>query len=309
MTSFPFLSLKGITIDEALARRLPRHLAYYHRSLPIAQDGDQITVVMAYPDNRVVVGLLETILGGSIIPVRGSEQEIQAALDRSFPPEVDEPFRILNCVNEQFAGYFARLLNAELTTIEVERTSLENIVTAANSGRYDLTIMKAPKLSELGDLLRTLSTALLIPSPSVKDLLHIDIRIRSILCILRGHAPDSLMLEWAIRLASASGTPLSLLAIAGVEGFRVQGISSLLTPQHPTGGHVADCIRVVTEAGIRGTLKLAQGNPIQQIGREVESGSYDLLIVAAEAYGTFIQQMLNHLTTLTMPNILVVRPV
>jgi hypothetical protein len=52
---YPLLALADISIDPELARRLPRRLAYYHLALPIAQDEDDITLAMAYPENRRVV--------------------------------------------------------------------------------------------------------------------------------------------------------------------------------------------------------------------------------------------------------------
>src|SRR5215475_11955268 len=78
---YPFLSLKWVTVDPSVARRLPRRLAYYYLALPIAHDDDDITVVMAYPDNPNVVTVLQSSLGAHIVPVRGSALEIKSTLD------------------------------------------------------------------------------------------------------------------------------------------------------------------------------------------------------------------------------------
>jgi hypothetical protein len=48
----------------------------------------------------------------------------------------------------------------------------------------------------------------------------------------------------------------------------------------------------LNEAGVRGYLKLRQGSPDRQIADEVAEGVYDLIAIAAEAHGDFVQQVL-----------------
>jgi hypothetical protein len=48
---YPNVSLDDFPLDEALARRLSRQLAYYHLALPIGIDDEGITIAMAQPDN------------------------------------------------------------------------------------------------------------------------------------------------------------------------------------------------------------------------------------------------------------------
>src|SRR4051794_35746350 len=78
---YPYLSLNRVTVDPDLARRLPRRLAYYHLALPLAEDADELTVVMAHPENQAVVTMLEMLLSAKIVPVLGAAGEIKGALD------------------------------------------------------------------------------------------------------------------------------------------------------------------------------------------------------------------------------------
>ncbi len=79
---FPFLSLDDIDLDLEIARHLPRRLAYYHLALPIAQDGEGITVAMVHPENQKVVSVLASALDAKIIPVRSFGETIRLQVDR-----------------------------------------------------------------------------------------------------------------------------------------------------------------------------------------------------------------------------------
>ncbi|HVO71875.1 MAG TPA: hypothetical protein VMT24_17625, partial [Aggregatilineaceae bacterium] len=81
MGDYPFLSLSRVTVDPATARQLPRRLAYYYLALPLARDDDQLTLVMAHPDNQAAVAVLQAVLGERIVPIQGSARELRAALD------------------------------------------------------------------------------------------------------------------------------------------------------------------------------------------------------------------------------------
>ena len=63
------------------------------------------------------------------------------------------------------------------------------------------------------------------------------------------------------------------------------GITHLLSNKH-----IFDCTCQLNEAGIKGFLKLRQGLPDSQIIKEIDEGDYDLIAVAAESYGEFVQR-------------------
>jgi hypothetical protein len=261
MSGVPFLSLGDVVIDEGVARRLPRHLALYHRALPIAQD-DAITIVMAHPDNRAVIDVLRSVLGADVVVVRGDEREIQAALDRIYPTMSDDDHDAIT------------------------------------------TVTPIPAPDQIAEVLRTHPTSLLfVPDDRV-------FAPRRALCVLRGHTPDERLLRWTTRLAAQSSAQVTLLAVAGSGGFRVRGIGSLLDVRHAAGDHIAQCAQSVARAGLHGMIKLRHGDPFEQIAAEVSGGGYDLVTVAAEAYGDFVGRMcaaVNARAGSAMPGLLVVR--
>ena len=308
MPTYPFLSLKNISIDETLARNLPRHLAYYHRALPIAQDGDAVTVVMAFPNNRAVIRLLSTVLNAAIVPVRGDEHEIQEALERIYPPsQVSDGLHVLAYGAESLAASTATLLNAEMTALEHTRTPLDAAITLANDGQYDVAVLQMPNAPQVADLLRRLLIPMLLGWGGADH----PFELGRLLCVVRGHAPDEIMLDWSIRLARASGASITLLAVAASEEGRGRSLAGLLDTQNRAGAHIEACAERLHQAGVQGVIKLRHGDTITQIAAEYANGHYDLIAVAAEAFGDFVQHMTSALAPLPKDQqggILIVRP-
>jgi len=90
-----------------------------------------------------------------------------------------------------------------------------------------------------------------------------------------------------------------------------KGLVSLLLPETTASDHVAACAHRVSEAGLRGNLRLRQGSLEQEIAAEAARLPYDLIAIAAEAQGDFVQRVLHELERL-VPNderpVLVVKP-
>jgi nucleotide-binding universal stress UspA family protein len=247
---------------------------------------------MAHPDSRKVVRLLETILDAAVVPVRGDENEIRAALDRLFPPdEAAGQVRILNFGGGGLADAIVDLLGGEMTSIESGRGTLDDLIAVASAGQYDLTVMSAPAPDQTADVLRRTATPVLIQRQPADQ----PVRLRRLLCVLRGRTPDEVLLDWFIRLAQAGPATITLLGIAPTDEQHGIGLADLLMPSHESGAHIESCVGRMIDARINGSLKLRQGNPIAQIIAEASEGSYDLIGVAFEAYGEFIGQMIAEL--------------
>lgn len=289
MTSIPFLSLASITIDEALARRLPRQIAIYHRALPIAEDGDAITVIMAQPGTHYVVRMLETVLNAPVVLVRGDENEIRAELDNLYPHgETSGQMRVLSDGGGALASAITEWVGGELTVLDSARASIEDVIAVANAGQFDATVVAIPDHDAMSALLRRLNTTLVLRRQPPEQ----PISLRRCLCVMRGHAPDEILLYWMTRLARASRAEIILLAIADSGDAGGRRLAALLSTEHEMGAHVSACAGRLAAAGIPGSLKLRHGNAIEQIAVEVAIGDYDLLAVAVEAYGDFVQQVI-----------------
>ncbi|MFN8530211.1 MAG: universal stress protein [Anaerolineae bacterium] len=319
---FPFLSLTGLTIDEGLARRLPRRVAYYHVALPLAQDGTAITVVMAQINNPYVIGMLSALLNAEIVPVRGDAAEIRAVLDRVYPPDDSvSGTRILSSGAPDLTALAGTLLGGTITALDGATTPQESVISLANTGEYELTVMGMPPVPLIEPLLRGISTPLWL-SRSIPGAPPIA-PMRRILGLVRGGPPDNIMLDWALRLARAGEAAVTLLAVARSEHFPVRGIGRLVpstadstaqgSAPEQSSAHIARLTTHIADQRVPGALKLRQGDPITQIVRETTEHNYDVIVTAAEAYGSFIQRMIAaldsaHSRAAAPCSLLVVRP-
>jgi hypothetical protein len=296
-------------------------LAYYYLALPLARDDDQITVVMAHPVNPAAVARLQAVLGGTVVPVQGSASEIKATLNLLWSDEVDPAApRILSwgatpersALAVTVANRVAQALSAQAICLDASQSSLETVLTIAREGQYSLTVIDAPQGEPISHLLRESSTPVLLVRGTQMTLRHI-------LLVLRGHSPDESMLDWVIPLAQAGQAQVTLLSVAPnarrgrQRGPRMPyGLAALLAPDSGPGEHINTCAHRLVETGVYGDVKLRQGNFAQQIALEVTQGNYDLVMIAAEAHGDFVQRVLNEIDTQTPRNeraVLVLKPI
>jgi hypothetical protein len=316
---FPYLSLRDVEVDVELARKLPRRLAYYHLALPLAEDGDQISVVMAHPDNQTVQTMLEMLLGTRIVPVLGSSTEIKIALDRIWAqqPDLVVP-RILSwgttpeqaALAKSAAEMLAGPLSAETTSLDSSQGNLDNVLLLAREGQYSLIVIDTP--DNVAPLLRKAPTPVLLLRGKLPTL-------RRILVVLRGHSPDESVLNWVEPLAKANAALVTLLAVSvppiasPLRELRTRhSLARLLEPESGTGAHIASCTNRLSEAGVEGSLKLCQGMLTDEIALEFVREKYGLLVIAAEAYGDFVQQMLIHVQAQSPDQgqpVLIVKPI
>lgn len=305
---YPFLSLGDVDLDVVLAQRLPRRLAYYHLALPIAQDAEGITVAMAHPENPKVINVLEGALGAQVIPVRSFAETIREQLDHVWqnerpPDSVDSStgFRVTHWANSPDArtrsvGYVNEFLAALEQDAQVVTSTAGEI--AANS---DLIIAVTDSVVPPPALYRTRASLLI-----VRDL---TVFPRSFVHILRGHIPDYRVLEWLIPLARCGAGEVTLFMSVDGETSKpvVSDLSHILLAQDRRKMHLDECRRFLNEAGIMGRLKIRQGEPLVAIRDELNDQHYDLVAIAAEAYGDFAQQV-GEIVRTTPAAFLVVKP-
>ncbi|RPJ03052.1 MAG: hypothetical protein EHM39_00385 [Chloroflexi bacterium] len=304
MSDFPYLSLSRISIDPALARTLPRRLAYYYQALPLARDDNELTLVMAHPENQAAVAVLQAVLGEHIVPVQGAGDEIKATLGTIWAGEKDlGTSRVLAwgaspehaAQVATVADLVARAFSAQVTFLDASQSSLETVLTVAREGQYSLTVIDAPQGELLSRVLRLSSTPVLLVRGTLLNL-------RRILLVLRGHSPDDSVLDWIIPLAQMGQATVTLLTVTPptVRGLpsksgMTAGLGSFLSPEQETNQHVMACGQRLTAAGIQGQLKLRQGELEHEIAGEVGQGCYDLVTIAAEAHGDFVQRVLSRI--------------
>ncbi len=313
----PHLSLQNVSIDPELARRLPKGLAYYYLALPLGQDEDVISIVMAHPDDQTARTVLQSVLGSEIVALHGAVDEIRAALDRLWAGQ-SESTQILfwnELADSQKASQpielLAGILSAPVTQLDASQGSLDVALDAARKGNFSLTVIRTSEPRDLSHLIKESATSLLLVFDRQPPLHHI-------LLVLRGHSPDNKVLDWIIPLAQAAQASVTLLAVEPPQPGEnkgkpriSRGFTTLLSPESTLNKHIADCACQLNDAGIKGFIKLRQGLPDSQIIKEIDEGDYDLIAVAAEAHGEFIQQTWGYIAGETLHKrypLLVVKP-
>jgi nucleotide-binding universal stress UspA family protein len=73
------------------------------------------------------------------------------------------------------------------------------------------------------------------------------------------------------------------------------------------------CLSDLNKANVQVSLRLRQGNPVEQIVTELAQGDYDLLVIAAEARGDFVLNVLSRIDAAgvlpTQPMLIIKPPV
>ncbi|MBO8128745.1 MAG: Flp pilus assembly complex ATPase component TadA [Peptococcaceae bacterium] len=87
----PQVELSKYTIDPLVVKSVPEKLIRRYKAIPIKKQGRQLTVAMVDPLNVVAIDDLRLASGLEIIPVLGSEKEIDAAIQKYFAlPELEK---------------------------------------------------------------------------------------------------------------------------------------------------------------------------------------------------------------------------
>jgi nucleotide-binding universal stress UspA family protein len=300
----PFLDLRHIDIDPNLAQHLPLGLARYYEALPVAREGDSVTVAMSHPENVTALAVLTQLFRADIVPIRTDGAAVRSALQQLYAREPAQPHGILAWLPQatqaawlahvQACGLASRdVTNAEsaMTWLDAEQMDADTLLAAAHGGNYQLTLCALPKNGAPENpenevqaaLLREIHAPLwLVPGAPVTP--------RRVLLVLRGFASDEVALSWVMRLATRiEGASVSLLPIIGQAPW---GALSYLRQPGPAQGHIATCAKRLEAAGIATTLTLQSGEPRHQVAQAMRQSSYDLMVVAAEGHGQFVGQLL-----------------
>lgn len=308
---YPLLSLSQISIDVALARRLPRRLAYYHLALPIAQDEEDITVAMAYPENLRVVEVIQVALGMPVTPVRSPADDIRRVLDNLWADEGETRQSGLmawaaSAEEEVALEAYSRNLMPALSLgepLSISQASLVDFIAAVNAARPMLALCAITDLEKCRTLISSVSTSLLLLRGAYAPPRHI-------LHALRGHTPDQRALDWVIPLAQYYKAQITLLAAANSINARqgsplMSDIARLILPEHPA--QVVEYGQMLASMNLSGRIKVADGLLEDVLVELVETEPFEMIVIATESNGKFVQSVLERLNHNTSA-FLVIKP-
>lgn len=309
-----YLELSRLEPDLQLARQLPPDLARRYHALPVAKDGERITVAMADPNDAIARDAVMTTFGKSTCIVQADLNTIDGLLEELWPDNLNHPLNFLawappDSIGDEVRTYaqnLSTMLGARLNSFETPETgkgACRALIEETERARADMVIFRAPRQSMLSRLVDGGDDRALIDLLPVSSLLVFGIRwpIKNILFVLRNEDSDEVSLDWTLDLAKPCGALVTVLPMT----IPVPAVYAHLQPEFPTllatdcrlGRKMRWVASRLVDRGIEGTLRLRNEPPNDQIRCEVLEGDYDLIVIAAEPQNRFRRQFYGDLVT------------
>jgi nucleotide-binding universal stress UspA family protein len=301
MKTIPYLHLDRIKTDRQLMMLLSQEVAYRYNALPVATDGNRITIAMASPDDLTASAAVSSAIGAPVCLVQADPQEINQRLAEIWPQnpaprlrlliwtpkaEIDPPLRL-------YAQAVSDLLEADLKQMSIAYRgikSLDAIVKEAEDFQPDLIILQIPPHPLMKSLLIDFAINKLIDQLSASILVVKNPRwpLQKILLAIRdGNEPNEVAIDWVLRLAHCSHASVTLLPLMPpvplMYGSSISySLPSLLKSNDPLGVKLRWIAQRLTTEEVGGTFKIRDGSPLEQLRCEVSDGDTDLIVIEAE---------------------------
>jgi nucleotide-binding universal stress UspA family protein len=311
----PYLKADALEATPRLAHLLSADFAWRYHVLPVAQNGERVTVAMADPENSEARQAIFSTFGSATCVVQSDAALIDEALAEIWPEYAQQPPRFLVWAPPgdesgqilPYARSLAELLRAQLDLFESNEPGERGILAlTSNAGQrqanliifhpVDPPLLKRLVLqSDQNTLIEHAPTSLLITRQPRWP-------IRRVLLVIRGEERDTEAVHWALRLGRCSGAVVTVLplvmslpALYRDHAQMQQSLPVLLATDTPLGRKLRWAARRLVEWEVQGTLRLREGEAGMQIRQEMLEGDYDLVVIAAEAQNRLWRWLLGEL--------------
>ena len=301
MKSTPFLHLDCIKTDVQLMKMLPADIARRYYALPVATAGGKITIAMASPEDTVASDAVASAIGTQVCFVQANPEEIQQRLDEIWPQLTSNRLCILlwlptseiDKTLHKYSEELANMLDADLEQADIslkESRSFTKFRNKTEKMRPDFVILQPSNLQVMKQILLDLSSPKKASQTPTSMLIAQNLRwpLASILLVLPdGESTYHLAVNQAVQLASSSQALVTVLPlITNLSGDDKQisrhSVQTLLQTKGPLGLKIRHITQRFSEDGIKGSFKLREGEPHDQLRCEILASDPDLVIVAAE---------------------------
>ncbi|MEE8568403.1 MAG: universal stress protein [Anaerolineales bacterium] len=294
-----FLEFNGLKANPRLAGRLPPDLARRYHVLPIAEDGERITVAMANPDDAEAREAVQTTLGKSIYIIRTDVHTIDRLSTELWPEAINHsqyfltwlPSSSIHAEIKPYAKALSTLMGAHLghfETSEIGSNAHTALAEETKIAKVDMVIYREPDQP----LFRKLFTG--SPENKLVDLLSSSLLcarkprwpLKKILLVIRGEGADETAIDWTLRLAKQSGASVTVLPLIAhfptIYAHMRPTMPALLTTEDTLGRKLRSVAHRLVDWEIEGTLRIREEMPSQQIRCETIEGNHDLIVIATE---------------------------
>ena len=290
-----FLELGLINADSSVMRLLPPEIAFQYHALPVATDGNHITVAMAEPEDQQASKAIQAAIDRPICFIHADPGLIDRQLHHLWPVNTPHPLLLTwfpegATLIDPFINNLADMLNADLDNIVLppdESDSIKYLGGVISDRQPDLLIFRASQASRvLRRILKEtmqkgvirLSSFLAVPPSPVWP-------IRKLLFVL----PDNktrfdLAAGWTEKLAGPSNIQVTILPVLPpiplcYGSFLRHNLNAILAGKDQLGLKMRQIADRLAGENIQGAYKLREGDPLTQIENEINASQPDLIIM------------------------------
>ncbi len=290
MVYFLDLDLDKVAVDLELVGRVPYKLALYYLALPLAQENGRVTVALAHPENSTALATLRDVLHAEIVPVRSHAGQLRTAIQRLYGIEGIACNQVLGWsatpeqvrAVQQMAASFTAARGTSLVMLPAGSVDMEDALSVARASQASLIVLSPPAGRPLSEVISRCATSLILVPGDYRP-------VRRILVAARGYASDDQLLDWLTPLARTADVQVVLLPLMQLS----LDLDDLLCLEGPAKQHLDHLLQRLNDDGVSASLHMRSGDPTAQIVAELSQATYDLLVIAAEAHGQFVTQVIN----------------
>lgn len=294
-----FLELHKLETVPNLAGLLPHELASRYHALPVAEDGERITVAIANPDDKEAREAIHAVLGPSVFFVHADVKMIDRLL-RTFWQKKDQssleflywnPKTSTSLEVKTYAERVAVLLGSHISLFETSAIGMpafSSLFAEVERNSADIVILRGLEQSFLDWLIEEY-----LSDKSAKQLQTSILVVRqprwpieNILLVLGDDSQDETAVNWTIRFASSTMSEVTILPVTLPMPIIYDqdlsmrcSIDAALTFDTKLGRKLRLSAQRLVSSGIYGVLHFRQEPPIWQIRFELFEKEYDLVII------------------------------
>lgn len=287
-----FLELGLLSADSSVMRLLPPDLAFRYHALPVATDGNHITVAMAEPEDQRASKAIQEVIDRPICFIHADPGLIDSQLHHLWPASAPHP-RLLTWLSEEspqvnsFIKYLAGLLEADLDRAAGKLGSIQELGGTISAHHPDLLIFQDSHPSRV--MRRILKEITRDEAAQLSSFLVVSSKpfwpIKKLLLIL----PDSktgsdLAVSWTEKIAGPGNIQVTILPVLPpvplcYGSFLRHNLDAILTGNDQLGIKMRQIANRLTGEQIQGVYKLREGDPVTQIRDEITTSQPDLIIM------------------------------
>lgn len=294
MIAYPTIDLDQIEIDQKVGHLLPAEIAYRYHALPVASDGDHVTVAMAAPEDSTACRVVKSMIEAPVFLIQADLDEIDYLLHQLWPQETGGlKFLFWSSEENSSQAYIitkgiARPLRAEVEKIECACDGSENIddlIACLRQSDPDLFVFQTEKPFKF---LRMLTKR--IDPGDIPEFLVLPpdpyLPIHNLLLLAEGKLGTKAGVNWALRMSEIDRVKVSLLPVLPPTppcygSLLKHDLAVILAGNDPLGKDLRSQSKRLREREIDVVCMIREGDSYDQIRDEIHSFCPDLIILPA----------------------------